>query len=81
MIDIYETLRKRGLTTSQHDFSTYYAGKSPSYLATTKGLSAEAMISVFQRLMEEKHWLLAIRVAHTLLFGRRRHDDDDVAAA
>ena len=75
MIDIYETLRKRGLTTSQHDFSTHYAGKSPSYLATTKRLSAEAMISVFRRLMEERHWLLAIRVAHGILFGRSQHDD------
>lgn len=74
MIDIYETLRKRGLTTSQHDFSTYYAGKSPSYLATTKGLSAEAMIAVFRRLIQDGRWLLAIRVAHAILFGRRGHD-------
>lgn len=79
MIDIYETLLKRGLTTSQHDFSTYYAGKSPSYLATTKGLSEGAMIAVFRRLIEEKHWLLAMRVARTILFGRRQ-DDDAVAA-
>lgn len=75
MNDIYETLRKRGLTTSQHDFSTHYAGKSPSYLATTKCLSTEAMVSVFRRLMEERHWLLAIRVAHDILFGRRRHNE------
>ena len=80
MTDIYETLRKRGLTTSQHDFSTYYAGKSASYLATCKTLSAEAMIAVFRRLVEERHWLLAIRVARIILFGRRRHDDDLVAA-
>jgi hypothetical protein len=78
MIDIYETLLKRGLTTSQHDFSTYYAGKSPSYLATTKGLSEGAMLAVFRRLMEERHWLLAFRLGLTILFGRRH--DDEVAA-
>ena len=75
MNDIYETLLKRGLTTSQRDFSTHYACKSPSYLATTNGLSAEALVCVFRRLMEERHWLLAMRVAHTVLFCRRRHDD------
>jgi len=69
MIDIYETLLKRGLTTSQRDFSTHYAGKSPSYLATTHALSAGAMVAVFRKLMEERRWLLAMRVAHTVLFG------------
>lgn len=78
MIDIYETLLKRGLTTSQRDFSTYYAGKSPSYLATTGTLSEGAMLAVFRRLVEERRWLLAMRVAHTVLFGR--HHDDEVAA-
>jgi len=78
MTDIYETLLKRGLTTSQRDFSTYYAGKSPSYLATTGTLSEGAMLAVFRRLVEERRWLLAMRVAHTVLFGRR-HDDEVVA--
>lgn len=78
MTDIYETLLKRGLTTSQRDFSTYYAGKSPSYLATTHTLSEAAMLSVFRRLVEERRWLLAMRVAHTVLFGRR-HDDEAAA--
>ena len=78
MIDIYDTLLKRGLTTSQRDFSTYYAGKSPSYLATTNSLSTGAMVAVFKRLIEERHWLLAFRVALTILFGK--HSDDEVAA-
>jgi hypothetical protein len=78
MIDIYETLLKRGLTTSQRDFSTYYAGKSPSYLATTGALSEAAMLAVFRRLIEERRWLLACRVAHTVLF--QRGHDDEVAA-
>ena len=76
MNDIYETLRKRGLTTSQRDFSIHYAGKSPSYLATTHSLSEKAAISVFRRLAEEGHWLLALRVAHTILFGPRTDDGE-----
>lgn len=78
MIDIYETLLKRGLTTSQRDFSTYYAGKSPSYLATTGTLSEGAMLAVFRRLIDERRWLLAYRVALAVLFGRRH--DNEVAA-
>ena len=80
MKEIYQLLLKRGLTTSQRDFSTHYAGKSPSYLATTQSLSEGAMVAVFRKLMEEGRWLLAWRVAHMILFGRRRQHDDEVAA-
>lgn len=69
---IYEALRRRGLTTSQRDFSTRYAGRSPAYLATSKALSADAMIAVFRRLMAERRWLLAFQVAREVLFGKRR---------
>ncbi len=75
MNDIYNALLKRGLTTSQRDFSTRYAGKSPSYLATTNALSEGAMIAVFRKLIEEGRWLLAWRVARMVLFGRRQHDE------
>jgi hypothetical protein len=71
MNDIYEALRKRGLTTSQRDFSRRYAGRSPSYLATTNTLSDGAMIAVFRKLIMERRWLLAIRVARMVLFQRR----------
>ncbi|WP_374379434.1 hypothetical protein [Dongia sp.] len=77
-MDIYETCLKRGYTHSKRDFSTYYAGKSPSYLATTRTLSEGAMLAVFRRLIEERRWLLAFRVARTILFAR--HHDDEVAA-
>lgn len=76
MNDIYNILLKRGLTTSQRDFSTHYAGKSASYLATTHGLSEGAMIAVFRKLIEEGRWLLAIRVARMVLFGRREPNDE-----
>jgi hypothetical protein len=74
MTNIYDTLFKRGLTTSQRDFSTYYAGRSPSYLATTGTLSEAAMIAVFRRLVDEGHWLLAFHVARHVLFGQDRND-------
>ena len=76
MKNIYETLRKHGLTTSQRDFCIRYASKSPSYLATTGALSESAMIAVFRKLIAEGRWLLAMRVARMVLFGRRRHDDE-----
>jgi hypothetical protein len=75
MNDIYETLRKRGLTSSRRDFSTRYAGKSPSYLATTNGLSDGAMVAVFRKLIAEGRWLLAFRVARALLFSRRLNNE------
>ncbi len=68
-MDIFTTLMEAGLTTGKRDFSTYWAGRSPSYLATTGTLSEGAMIAVFRRLIEERRWLLAMRVAHMVLFG------------
>jgi hypothetical protein len=43
---------------------------SPSYLATTRHLSERAMIRVFRQLVAQRRWLLAIRVARMVLFGR-----------
>lgn len=68
MRDIYELLLKHGLTTSQRDFSKNYAAKSESYFATRKSLSEGAMVSVFRKLMDERHFLLAARVASIILF-------------
>lgn len=75
MNDIYSTLKKRGLTTSQRDFSRRWAGRSSSYLATTQALSEGAMIAVFRKLVAEGRWLLALRVGRMVLFGRQRGED------
>lgn len=72
MNKLYMTMLKRGLTTSQRDFSTHYLNKSPSYLATMGTLSEGAMIAVIRKLIEEGRWLLACRVAMMVLFGRRQ---------
>lgn len=79
MNDIYDILLKRGLTTSQRDFSTYWLGRSPSYYATTGALSDGAMVALCKKLIEEQCWLLAIRVAHMILFGRRDQQDEVMA--
>lgn len=75
MKDPFKLLLERGLTTSQRDFSTYWLGRSPSYLATVGHVSDAAMIALCRKLIEERRWLLAIRVAHMTLFARRRHDE------
>jgi hypothetical protein len=79
MEDPFKLLLERGLTTSQRDFSTYWLGRSPSYLATVGHLSDAAMIALCRKLIEEQRWWLAIRVAHMILFGRRQHDDEVAA--
>jgi hypothetical protein len=75
MNDIYNILLKRGLTTSQRDFSTYWLNKSPSYFATMGGASEGAMLAVMRKLFEEGRWMLAFRVAHMVLFSRRQRDE------
>ena len=71
MHDIYQTLLKRGLTHSQRDFSTYYANKSPSYLATMGCPSEGAMVAVIRRLFQEGHWLLGLRASYDLLVSNK----------
>jgi hypothetical protein len=69
-MDIFTTLMDAGLTTGKREFSVHWAGKSPSYFATTGTLSEGAMVAVFRRLLHERRWMLAIRVAHTILIAR-----------
>ena len=70
MNNLYELLLKRGLTTSQRDFSTRWCDRSPSYLATQTQPSLDATVTVLRKLVAEGRWLLAFRVAHMVLFGR-----------
>lgn len=70
MTNLYELLLKRGLTTSQRDFSTRWCGRSPSYLATQRKLSLDAAVTVLRRLIAERRWMMAARVARMVLFHR-----------
>jgi hypothetical protein len=71
MIDIYTALLSAGLTTSQRDFSTFWCNRAPNYMALGNGLSDSAKIAVFRNLIASHRWWLALRVAHSILFGGR----------
>lgn len=68
MIDLYEHMLQRGLTTSQRHFSTYWCDRAPNYLALGNGLSESALIAVFRNLVAQGRWATALRVAHMILF-------------
>lgn len=71
MIDLYEFMLKRRLTTSRRHCSTYWCQMAPNYLVIG-GPSDTAMITVFRRLVAEGRWGTAYRVAHIILFGQVR---------
>ena len=70
-LDFYQSLALRGWTTSHRDYSSYYLGMNASYVAQRgdRGLSERALINLFRRLWEERHFLLAAKVAWAILFG------------
>lgn len=70
-IDFYPILAKRGLTTSQRDFSSYYLGMAENYacLRGERGPSERALINLFRRLWEERRYWLAFTVARAILWG------------
>ena len=70
MTNLYHMMLKRGLTTSQRDFSTRWCGRSPSYLATQHKPSLDAAVAVLRRLVAEGRWLMACRVACMVLHHR-----------
>jgi len=71
-IDFYRQLACRGLTSSQRDYSSYYLGMAENYacLRGERGPSERALINLFRRLWEERHYLLAVRVAREILWDR-----------
>lgn len=68
--DFYLLLAKRGLTTSQRDFSTYYLSMAPNYMCLRgdRGPSERALINLFRRLWDERRYWLAARIAWAILF-------------
>lgn len=68
--DFYCLLAKRGLTTSRRDYSTYYLSMAPNYacLRGDRGPSDRALINLFRRLLDERRYWLAAKVAWTILF-------------
>lgn len=70
MDDLYRLMHRRGLTTIQRHFSAHWCDRAPNYLALGTGLSEGAKIAIFRRLVSEGRCLLAVRVAHMILFAR-----------
>jgi hypothetical protein len=70
-MNIYHELSRRNLTWSLRDLSGHYYQMAPNYacLRGDRGPSERALINLFQRLCEERHYILAARVAWMILFG------------
>ena len=68
-LDFYSIIAKRGLTTSQRDFSSYYLSMAPNYMCLRgdRGPSERALINLFRRLLDERRYFLAVRVAWAIL--------------
>lgn len=71
MNDLYQTLLRRRLTTSQRHFSTHWCDRAPNYLALGGEGSTDAKLAVFRKLLARRRWLLAVRVGWLVLFGTR----------
>lgn len=71
MTNLYGTLLRQRLTTSQRHFSTYWCGRAPNYLALGSGISIDAKLTIFHKLLARRRWLLAARVGWLVLFGPR----------
>lgn len=71
MTDLFATLKSNGLTTSRRHFSRHWCGKAPNYMAVTSQPSTDVAITVSRKLIAEPRWIVALRVAHMVLFGRR----------
>lgn len=63
-------LTRRGLCWSRRDLSSHYYGMAPNYacLRGDRGPSERALINMFRRLCEERHFVLAARVAWIILW-------------
>ncbi len=71
-IDFYQLLTRKKYTWSLRDYSSHYLGMAENYacLRGDRGPSERALINLFRRLWEERHYLLAARVAWTILWER-----------
>lgn len=69
MIDLYAAFKRQKLTTSRRHFSTYWCGRAPNYLALGGGISTDARVAIFRRLIARRRFVLAARVGWLVLFG------------
>jgi hypothetical protein len=67
--DLYAELFRKNLTSSKRHFSTYWCSRAPNYLALGGGLSTDAKLTVFRRLIAQRQWILAVQAGWLVLFG------------
>ena len=69
-MDIYHLFYRHGLTSSKRQFSSVWLGRADNYLCLRagRGPSADALISLFQTLVRERHLMLAAKVAWAVLW-------------
>ena len=67
---LYTRFHRRGLTTSQRDFSSRWLGTADNYLClrADRGPSAAVLVGLFQRLWRQGRLLLAIQVGWSILW-------------
>jgi hypothetical protein len=72
-LDIYHQLSRRGLTWSLRDLSCHYYGKATNYacLLGNRWPSEQALIHLFRRLWQERHFVLCAKVGWLILWGDR----------
>lgn len=75
--EIYRELSRRGLARSLRDLSSSYFGMAPNYacLRSDRPPSERALIHLFRRLWDERHYFLAAKVACTILWGSGTNRD------
>lgn len=69
-MNIYHLFQRRGLTDSHRHFSRVWLGCAENYmcLRADRGPSADVLINLFQTLVREGRFMLATRVAWTVLW-------------
>ena len=67
--DWYHELHRRGLTSSRRHFSREWLRYADNYACarSSRGLPAQALARLCNRLWEAHHYLLAVRVAWSLI--------------
>ena len=69
-MNIYHHFFERGLTDSHRHFSSAWLGRAENYLCLRagRGPSADALVELFQTLVREGRFMLALRVAWAVLW-------------
>jgi hypothetical protein len=74
MVNLYELLRKRGLTHSERHFSKHWCDRAPNYIALGNSLSESATLALARNLWRKGRLLLFLRVLYAVLWEVEVHE-------